>query len=514
MIEVVEGEIYHLYADSPEEYVTLLEDFFSSGDHKNDLAAIDGVANKPIYVSENDVKKGLIGDDCCVHFTESIFKDARSNMHLVLGGVIPAINQFGEPVCLLKRSMMKSYYHNYDAINCKPDKRVFSLYDTVVLINVTEHAFILLRDALQDYNGRIICIGSAWNDFRCFFSDRSNIVYINELNDSMREIVGEKTMYLAEFTSNMAEWQERCNMGSFSYDEIMSLVYFFSIRKTNGSEYPDKKYYLVNIAFPMEGLMSICDKVQSPYGYAEANGFIPVIRLTSSFQSIYSDFQGEDIWDKFFMQPYGENALEWKNAKNVWESPYCCVSFPARWLMRKISECKAAHFMNTFLINDRVKEEIDRVRTSVLPNPQRTIGVLIRGTDYTVSRLPGHPRMASPQQVFEKIKEFEHSGDYDEIFLSTEDEDVLQTMKGLCGDRLHYIDQKRFRIRPGELLADQAKERENEGWLKGKEYLTTLQLLSECAAFIASGGCCGTTCVMNTGGNHFKETYIFNLGID
>ena len=159
-----------------------------------------------------------------------------------------------------------------------------------------------------------------------------------------------------------------------------------------------------------------------------------------------------------------------------------------------------------------LKKEIDCVRVSVLPNPQRTIGVLIRGTDYTISHIPGHSRMASPEQVYEKIKEFECSGNYDAIFLSTEDEDVLQTMKRLCGDRLHYIDQKRFRIRPGERLADQEKERENEGWLKGKEYLTTLQLLSECAAFIASGGCCGTTCVMNTGGEHFKETYVFDLG--
>ena len=85
-------------------------------------------------------------------------------------------------------------------------------------------------------------------------------------------------------------------------------------------------------------------------------------------------------------------------------------------------------------------------------------------------------------------------------------------MKELCGDRLHYINQKRFKIKPGELLADQAKERENEGWLKGVEYLTTLQLLSECEAFIASGWCYGTSCALNTGKENFKETYVFELG--
>ena len=318
-------------------------------------------------------------------------------------------------------------------------------------------------------------------------------------------------MYLNEFSSVMAGWKERCESGNFSYDEIMSLVYFFSIRKSFGADHPEKKYFLVGPIFPVDGLMGICDKISLPYAYAEANGYIPVIRILHS--DMYSDFQGDDIWDKFFEQPYGKEALEWHTAQNVWELPYSCITYPGCWLMRKIIECKNVQLVNTLLINERVKEEIGRIRNDVLPNPQRTIGVLIRGTDYTATQLPGHSVMASPEQVFEKIKEFERSGNYDQIFLSTEDEDILQTMKKLCGDRLHFIDQKRFRIQPGEVLARQAKERENEGWLKGKEYLATLQLLSECASFIASGGCSGTNCVMNTSGKHFKETFIFELGV-
>lgn len=61
-------------------------------------------------------------------------------------------------------------------------------------------------------------------------------------------------------------------------------------------------------------------------------------------------------------------------------------------------------------------------------------------------------------------------------------------------------------------MADLKKERENEGWLKGTEYLIALQLLAECEVFIASGGCSGTTCVLNTGREHFKESYVFELG--
>ncbi len=513
MIQVVIGEIFHLYAETEKEAVRVAHDFFSGGNHGNDLVAIDGYADEPIYVSEKDVDLGTIGDDCFVYFTRRMFKDARHNRHLVQGGVIPALNELGEPVCLLKMIKQKTYFHDYKSVNYPPDTRVFSLYDTVVLTTITEYAFILLKDALADYEGLVICVGKEWEDFRCLFPERDNIEYIESLEMLPPEVFSYKLMYLMEFGSYMADWQERCNSGVFSYDEIITLVYLFSIRKSYGEKHPEKKFYLVNPIFPMEGLMSICDKVQLPYAYAEANGFIPVISLTRSNGSMYSDYVGDDIWSKFFVQPYGEEAEEWREAKNVWEFPAGSISFPVRWLMQRIVECKKTGFMNTLFINDRVREEINKVRSTVLPEASRTIGVLIRGTDYTTTHLPGHSIMASPEQVMEKIKEFEASGNYDAIYLSTEDEDVLQRMKELCGERLHYINQKRFRIQPGELLANQVKERENEGWLKGMEYLTTLQLLSECEAFIASGGCCGTSCALNTGENHFKETYVFKLGI-
>ncbi len=249
-----------------------------------------------------------------------------------------------------------------------------------------------------------------------------------------------------------------------------------------------------------------------PYSYAEANGFIPVIHLTQSDQSIYSDYPGEDIWEKFFDQPFGPEANEWKNAVNVWQFPKACTTFSDRWLMRKIVDCKEVNFITLDYINNNVKKEVDAIRNKVLPNPNETIGALIRGTDYTTTQLPGHTIMASPEQVMTKLNELMSTGKYSHIYLATEDIDVLEKMQELCGEKITYIDQKRFRINPGELLADQKKDRENEGWLKGKEYLTSLKLLSECGAFVASGGCSGTDCALNSGKENYKETYVFRLG--
>ena len=510
MITTVNGEIFHVSATTEAQIYAAANAFFTEA-HDNDLLAVDDFVDEPIYISKKDVELGRIDEDCFVHFSHRMFKDARRNKHLIDGGVVPALNELGDPVCLLKRVDNLGYVHFYEKVNGAPDTRVFELYKDIVLIGVTEYAFILLRDALVDFQGRIFCVGEDWIDFERLIPGRDNVTYIAD-GELPKDLVKGETMYIHQFDSFMAGYRERCAEGNFSYDEIMALVYFFSIFKSYGSEHEDKNFFLLNPVFPMEGLMSICDKLGDPYAYVKASGFIPVIRLTNSDGSMYSDYDGEDIWSKFFKQPYGAEADEWKNAAYVWESPYCVITFSDRWPMKRIVQCEEISLMNTNYINDRVKAEIDKQRETALPHPEKTIGLLIRGTDYTATHLPGHGIMATPEQVMEKVKELEASGEYGEIYLATEDEDVLQKMKELCGDRLHYIDQKRFRINPGELLAYQKKERENEGWLKGKEYLTTLQFLSECRAFVASGGCCGTACVINTGGDNFKETYVFNLG--
>ena len=514
MFEVTNGKIYRFRAATPEEGFQAASNFFRSGDHENDVVALDGISGDPIYASQWNIAARTLSDDCFLHFTRRIFKDARKNNYIMQGAVVPVLNAFEEPICLLRRTPSTLFVYDYEHFNQPPDTRVFSLYDTVVLTGVTEAAFILLKDALVDYPGRVICAGTGWNVFRQLFPDRPRVEYVPDAEHLPGEVRDGKTMYLKEFVSAMAGWEERSQAGIFSYDEIMTLVYCFAVRRSYGPSNPDKKFLLVDPFFETEGLVSICGKVQQFCVYGEAQGFVPVIRLTHSDQSHYSDAPSDDIWGKFFQQPYGKETDGWEHSQNVWEMPLGHASFAQCWLMEKLVGRKVSgdRFSNTNYLNDRVREEINNARELALPHPERTIGVLIRGTDYTSTHVTGHSKMATPDQVMEKIKEWEATGKYGEIFLATEDEDILEKMKVLCGDRLHFIDQRRFRIRSGELLFEQKKERESDGWLRGKEYLTALQLLSECKAFIASGSCGGTSCVLNTAGDRFEDVFVFDLG--
>ncbi len=522
MIKTVNGEIYNINIDdiaddiSNSSYISELEKFasvfFEEKNHECDLLSVHGIMDSPIYISLADVNNHMIDGDNHVLFSSNMFIEARLNPHLAAGGIVPALNCHGEPVCLLKRYFNNAYFHDYSGITEAPDTRVFDLYEAIVMIDVTESAYILLKDVLGGYKGRIICIGPDWQGFSDIVPNRDNVEFIYDKRNLPEEVVNKKTMYLMNFFSKAGGTGERCKEGLFSYDEIMGLVYMFSIKRPQGQKNPFKRFLLIDPMFFINGLMTICNICSYIYAYAMANGFIPVLRLAHSKNNIYPDYENEDIWSKFFNQPYGDEALEWQESMNVYQFPEAYITHSVVWLMEQIVQCEKVDLVNTFYINDDVKNEVDIVREKVLPVPEKTIGVLIRGTDYTSTHLPGHTIMATPEQVMEKVEEMLSQKEYDYIFLSTEDSDVLEKMKHLCGDKLSYIDQRRFSIEPNTLLSEQKRERKNEGWMRGKEYLVPMQLLSECGAFIASGNCGGTSCVINTNGNQFKESYVFELG--
>ena len=514
MFKTVNGEIYNIESNDLNEILSISNSFFSDDSHCNDLIAVEGYLDKIIYINNQDIEdNSLCEKESALQFEDDLFINARKNNHVLNGGPVPVLDETGNPILLLKLQRDKAYFHQYEAVTDYTDIRVFELYDNVVLIGVTEYGYVLLKDALSKYSGNVICVGDDWNCFMRFIENSGNISVISDIDSLPLGIAQGKTMYITEFLSIMDGSKARCEKGFFSYDEIMTLVYFFSYRISDSKNKQDEKFYLVNPIFPIEGLITICDKIQDPLAYAEVNGYIPIVSITHSNASMYSDYEGEDIWTKFFIQPTGVESNELDKGREVYSYPRAYTSYPNRWLMRRICPLmKNYNLQDNELINERVRKEIDIVRKEVLPDPEHTIGILIRGTDFTVTHLPGHTIMASPEQVMEKINEYMETGDYKYIFLSTEDENILNKMKSFCGDKLRYTNQRRFVIKNNELLSQLEGRRKEEGWLRGVEYLTTLQLLSECKAFISSGICGGTSYVLNNSSEKFEKCYVFDLG--
>lgn len=296
------------------------------------------------------------------------------------------------------------------------------------------------------------------------------------------------------------------------YDSLI-LTFFFSYVIHPGMRNPDKHFLLIDGQFYITGMFAIWDRVCAAARYAIAKGYAPAFMIVSADSSMYSDFPGDDIWNKFFLQP-GTYTLP-----EVLESSYVALSpntFLVKNVLRRImDEVSAGRELLWPLgfFNEQVKNYIRERKERFLPCPERTLGVLIRGTDYIHNPFPGHARQATVEQVIEKIAEEEGVWEFDRIFLSTEDADVCQRMKEVYGDRITFTDQERYRIEPGHVLVELHKEKKaGEGFRLGAEYLCTLNLLSQCNSLIASGGCCGLTETLRENEGKFKHVFVFQLG--
>ena len=322
-------------------------------------------------------------------------------------------------------------------------------------------------------------------------------------------------MCLKVFASNVAGYMERCKSGLFSYDEIMNLVYYFTQHKVL-SEKADRKLYVIDIQCSGLGLVSMVNNFDVPCAYLTSKGYIPVINIVSSDNSIYSDYLGDDIWSKFFRQPTQMKHEDLQDIADVTVSPLTCVSFSAKWLMQQMTQCGTIDLMKLEYFNDRVLQHIDKYRKRILREPEKTLGVLIRGTDYVATRPKGHAVQATSEQMIEKIRELSKGKwQFEDIFVATEDAEILQKIRLAFGDRVKYVDQKRFVLQKGEYIEDQ-KEKDTwqlgDGWQYGADYLCAMVLLSECGFFIASGGCTGTELVQKLMKGKHCQSYIFDLG--
>lgn len=427
------------------------------------------------------------------------------------------MNAEGDPIGLAKYRKT-SYEHDYDCDLERIDTALFDLYECVCLYEVNEYSVLMYQQCFHTYKGKIILYGAEWKAILSYLGKAPEYAEVFVTSDEAelnREIEGKKAMKLMTFASNVAGYEERCKYGVFSYDEIMTLVYYFTRHKTI-SKGGDKKLFVIDVLCDGLGLVSLANCFDVPCAYLISKGYIPIINLVSSNNSVYSDGQGDDIWSKFFRQPtlIGQKDLE--DVDDITISPLTYVTFSGKWLMQQVAQCGRMDLMKPEYFNDRVLQHIDRYRKCLIPEPEKTLGVLIRGTDYVAARPNGHAVQVSPEQMIEKIMELPgEEWDYDNIFVATEDAEALMKMQRAFGDRVKYVDQKRFVLQKGEYIVYQKQKdtwKPGDGWQYGADYLCAMVLLSECGYFIASGGCTGTGLVNKLANGRHNRTYIFELG--
>ncbi|MBR3039288.1 MAG: hypothetical protein IKI20_01340 [Lachnospiraceae bacterium] len=153
---------------------------------------------------------------------------------------------------------------------------------------------------------------------------------------------------------------------------------------------------------------------------------------------------------------------------------------------------------------------------------RKTLGVLIRGSDYIATGLSGSRKMASVEQMVPLIRKWMKDYGYEKIFLATEDADILAQMRKEFGKSMAALSQNRISVsdlKDGQIIADYEKENANGDYAEKLEdttvnYFYALYLLSRCDAFMCSGQCNGWDTVISLNEDRFERSYKFAVGIN
>lgn len=171
------------------------------------------------------------------------------------------------------------------------------------------------------------------------------------------------------------------------------------------------------------------------------------------------------------------------------------------------------------ILTDNFRAEMNDYAAAVLGN-HKFLGVLIRGTDYIVSKMGGVRQQATVEDMLPTIRQWIQADGYDLIFLATEDQDILDKMKKEFGAMIRVVSQVRHSVRDFEnmkLLSEleEKEQADNAGLVEDNtvNYFYALYLLSKCESFMVSGQCHGWNVVNSFNHGKFKRSYKFQVGI-
>lgn len=264
------------------------------------------------------------------------------------------------------------------------------------------------------------------------------------------------------------------------------------------------------------GLFSYVEIVMRQIDYALRNGYIPIVDMRGSKNPYLEDGkeQTENWWELYFEQPAGysvEEAYQSGKIERASEEkrsriPYGGASFK----LKKSRWTWSAYYRTFFKPNETVRNYFaQEYETLMHSDGSRVLGVLVRGTDYQTAA--GHPVMPGVDEVISAVKKCMKR--YDRIYLATEEHVNVERFEAefpgrVLVNRRMYYDEKNFEERSiNEIRFD----RENDKYLCGLEYLSSILLLSKCGGLVG-GLCGGTVAAVYLNDYQYRDLIYFDKG--
>lgn len=244
------------------------------------------------------------------------------------------------------------------------------------------------------------------------------------------------------------------------------------------------------------------------------SGYKPIINILPS-----SDYYEEksNLWEMFFEQPFGKGADEIGTEKcRVCPIPTYAVKIG----MYDVLDDKKFSIWNKIIgrlviPNSKTQGYFDEEYNRILKG-KRTVGCVVRGTDYTKLKPKGHPKQPEIDELKDKLKSYIDTGKYEYIYLATEEKKISDMIKDafpgvVLENKRQYFDEQYFGNKDSDMVSKVHFDRENDDYLKMLEYMSSINLVSKCNALV-TGLCGGSEMAVYWNSAKYEDKYVFDKG--
>ncbi len=267
--------------------------------------------------------------------------------------------------------------------------------------------------------------------------------------------------------------------------------------KNYGPLHPDKNILYIYNDSDVRGFFSLFFLVLDGLALAERYHLEPVVRWGE--HTLYAQanpINGSGNPFEYFFQQVSEVSADEvfrssrvmlfadANRQSDYNQPYSVASqIAAKADQENQFILSNAHLYSKYIrFKPEVADYIYKQGQSVLKG-KNVLGVHVRGTDFNKGYL-NHAKAVSIDQYIEATKQALEEGQYDSIFLATDEEAALERFQREFGSRLTYYSDI-LRSRNGEALHFSENARENHKYLLGLEVLRDVMSLASCSGLIA-----------------------------
>jgi len=229
--------------------------------------------------------------------------------------------------------------------------------------------------------------------------------------------------------------------------------------------------------------------------YSLSNGYIPVIEINKGEDNFFQ-------WNWFFRQPYEIICPEGIELFSTIECDVDRIPYTGGWetyLDRNNVDYEIWHFLfKTFVsLNDNTAAYVAKEERTLRIDYEKTLGVLVRGTDYVSLKPCGHPVQPELDKIIAAVEDRISKKDV-KVYLATEEERIWKAFQDRLGENRILVNSRTYYdslYKDGMLIGEVHFDRDKDNYWKSIEYLSSLIILSRCHSLIA-GNCGGTKFAM------------------